>query len=236
MMNISTRALATCTPAATTFLSPAFSLRPLLLQRRYASQTGLGTTSQGPKRKTVTPFNDDGHVPWSELSGTEKAARATQQTFNLGLILVGTVLTGGVAYYLYTDVFSPDSKTAYFNRVVDRIKKDPKCLDVLGDGKKITAHGEETYSKWRRSRPISSTNTTDAKGNDHLVMSFYVEGPRNRGRVYLHMIRPAGHSDYDYKYLYLDVSGQQRIWLENADTDPKNPNRAKVKFLGINWG
>lgn len=93
MMNIPTRALATCTPAATTFLSPAFSLRPLLLQRRYASQTGLGTTSQGPKRKTVTPFNDDGHVPWSELSGTEKAARATQQTFNLGLILVGTVLT-----------------------------------------------------------------------------------------------------------------------------------------------
>lgn len=60
-----------------------------------------------------------------------------------------------MGYYLYTDVFSPDSKTAYFNRVVDRIKQEPKCLEVLGDAKKITAHGEETYNKWRRSRPIA---------------------------------------------------------------------------------
>ncbi len=60
-----------------------------------------------------------------------------------------------MAYFLYQDVFSPDSKTAYFNRAVDRIKKDSQCLSILGESKKITAHGEETANKWRRARPIA---------------------------------------------------------------------------------
>lgn len=62
---------------------------------------------------------------------------------------------GGVVYVLWSDVISPDSKTAHFNRVVDRIKSDPKCIEMLGDPKKISAHGEETNNKWRRARPIA---------------------------------------------------------------------------------
>ena len=61
----------------------------------------------------------------------------------------------GVGYFLYADVLSPDSKVAYFNRAVDRIRKDPRCVELLGDARKITAHGEETHSKWRRARPIA---------------------------------------------------------------------------------
>ena len=70
-------------------------LRPLLAAQSYATQTGLGTTGTplGPKRKTVTAFNDDGKVPWGDLSGMEKASRTTQQSFNFGLIAVGAVLT-----------------------------------------------------------------------------------------------------------------------------------------------
>ncbi|KAH7375131.1 import inner membrane translocase subunit tim-21 [Plectosphaerella cucumerina] len=232
-MKISPSTLAIRAPAA---LSPAApQIRPFLL-RQYATQTSLGTTPQGPKRKKVTAFNDDGHVPWSELSTGEKASRATQQSFNFGMIITGIVLTSGVAYYLWTDVFSPDSKTVHFNRTVDRIKADERCLEILGDPKHISAHGDETFNKWRRSRPIASATSTDAKGNEHFQMNFYVEGPRNRGQVHLHLIKPKGHSDFEYKYMYLDVRGHQRIYLENADTDPNNPNRSKVKFLGINWG
>jgi len=72
------------------------TIRPLIAARYYATQTGLGTTgstSQQPRRKAVTAFNDDGRVPWGELSGKEKAARTTQQTFNFGMILAGAVLT-----------------------------------------------------------------------------------------------------------------------------------------------
>jgi hypothetical protein len=62
---------------------------------------------------------------------------------------------GGVGYVLYSEVFSPDSKTTHFNRAVDRIRADPRCLELLGEGKKITAFGEETHNKWRRARPIA---------------------------------------------------------------------------------
>lgn len=71
------------------------ALRPLLAARLYATQTGLGTTgtSPRPRRRAVTALNDDGSVPWGDLSAGEKAARTTQQSFNFGLILLGAVLT-----------------------------------------------------------------------------------------------------------------------------------------------
>ncbi|KAF6813743.1 mitochondrial import inner membrane translocase subunit Tim [Colletotrichum sojae] len=233
MMKLNTSAIAIRTPMSLGF---APRLQPLLLQRHYATQYGLGTTSSpGPKRKTITPFSDTGAIPWSELSAGEKAARATQQTFNLGLILAGLVVTGGVAYFLYTDVFSLDSKTAHFNRVVDRIKSDPTCIELLGDPKKISAHGEETNNKWRRARPIASTINTDSRGHEHLLMHFHVEGPLNRGVVHLHMIRTPASGEFEYKYLYVDIRGHQRIYLENADTSSSGSGKKSFKFLGISW-
>lgn len=89
-MNPTTNLLAT---RSTAFRGIPTTLRPFLASRYYATQQGLGTTAQGPKRRAVTPFNDNGHVPWKNLSVAEKAARATQQSFNFGMILVGLVLT-----------------------------------------------------------------------------------------------------------------------------------------------
>lgn len=70
-------------------------IAPLVVPRarHYASVGGSGSSSATSKRRAVTPFNDDGHVPWSDLSVAEKSARAAQQTFNLGFIVVGVVLT-----------------------------------------------------------------------------------------------------------------------------------------------
>lgn len=61
----------------------------------------------------------------------------------------------GVAYILYTEVFSSDSKTRHFNRTVDRIRADPRALDLLGSGQTIRAFGEPTASKWSRNRPLA---------------------------------------------------------------------------------
>ena len=69
-------------------------LRPVAGIRTYAAQPGSASSSTGsPKRRAVTPFNDNGSVPWGELSGAGKVSRATQQTFNFGLVVVGMVLT-----------------------------------------------------------------------------------------------------------------------------------------------
>lgn len=70
-------------------------IAPLIVQRSYASAGGSGPSSAAAKRRAVTPFNDNGQVPWSDLSVAEKSARAAQQTFNMGFIVVGVVLTVG---------------------------------------------------------------------------------------------------------------------------------------------
>ncbi|RDW91024.1 hypothetical protein BP5796_02189 [Coleophoma crateriformis] len=218
-------------------LSLPAAIRPMIAARMYATQTGLGTSnaSPQPRRRTVTPFNDDGRVAWGDLSGKEKVARTTQQSFNFGMIILGTVLTGGVAYLMYTEVFSLDSKTAHFNRAADRVKADDRCVALLGDSRQIRAYGEPTRSKWARAGPIASTTRKDSRGVEHLVMHFNVEGPLNQGVVNLHMTKRPSESEFVYKYLYLDVKGNQRIYLENADTSPDGSRRSKTKFFGIEW-
>ncbi|KAI9821275.1 MAG: mitochondrial import inner membrane translocase subunit tim21 [Pycnora praestabilis] len=122
---------------------------------RHAAQNSLGATNASTTRKQVTVTGDDGRVRWGELSNREKAARTTQQSFNFLTILTGIVLTGGVITFLYLDVFSPDSKTNHFNRAVNQLRKDPQCIELLGNGKQIKAYGEPSGNKWSRNRPIA---------------------------------------------------------------------------------
>ncbi|CAG8971269.1 hypothetical protein HYALB_00001435 [Hymenoscyphus albidus] len=222
-------------PVAPLLSFPA-ALRPIIAARLYATQTRLGTSNSvpQPRRKAVTAFNDDGRVAWGNLFPMEKAARTTQQTFNLGVILVGAVLTAGVSYVIYTEVFSPDSTVTHFNRAVNRVKEDPRCTEVLGNSKKITAYGEPTMNKWARARPIASRIEKDRYGVENLIMHFNVEGPLNKGVVNLHMQKRASEGEFRYKYLSLDVPGKQRIYLENADTNPDYPGN-KTRFFGITW-
>lgn len=41
-------------------------------------------------------LSDDGRLHWSELTGKEKVARATQQSFNFVVVLIGAVMTVGL--------------------------------------------------------------------------------------------------------------------------------------------
>jgi import inner membrane translocase subunit TIM21 len=69
--------------------------------------------------------------------------------------MIANLQQGGVIYVLYTYVFSPDSVTSHFNRAVDQVKRDEKCIELLGNSKKITAYGEPTFNKWAKVRPIA---------------------------------------------------------------------------------
>ncbi|KOS17776.1 Mitochondrial import inner membrane translocase subunit TIM21 [Escovopsis weberi] len=225
-------------PAARLVLArPARCLR-LPPRAHYATDRSetvrVAASSSGAKRRSVTPFNDSGFVPWNELSAAEKAGRATQQTFNFGMVVAGLVLTGAVTYFLWTDVFSPDSKISQFNRAVDKIKKDQRCIHLLGDARKITAHGDETYNKWRRARPVSSSEKTDPQGNHHLIMHFYVEGPLANGMAQLHMVKWRGHDDYEYSYLFVDVPGHERIYLEKQESSGRN-GKKQLSLFGVKW-
>ncbi|KAF2484891.1 TIM21-domain-containing protein [Neohortaea acidophila] len=214
-------------PAALTTPLPPHSIRPAATDAASAA-----------RRRAVTVVNDTGRVPWQELSTGEKAARTTQQTFNLGILLVGILGTGGVATVLWLEVFSSDSKTAVFNRAADRVRGDPKCRELLaGEGlhskRDIKAYGEPSWSRWARNRTIASRVETDKMGTEHLHMHFYVEGEQAKGTVTLHMIRPSGEKEFEYWMLALDVPGKQRYYLE--DRSSKGDQRKHGRMFGVRW-
>ncbi|KAL4794734.1 TIM21-domain-containing protein [Aspergillus venezuelensis] len=225
-------------------LRPTPSLRRVLLsqpllprtsQNTYATQTGSSSSSKSgsaTRRKNVTVLSDDGRYAWGELSGREKVARATQQSFNFVVVLAGVVLTGGVFTLLYTEVFSPNSKTWQFEKAVERIKNDPRCENILGDKREIKAFGESTFSRWARNRPIASKVETDGAGREHMRMNFHVVGPRNEGIVFVHMVKPPDSYEWEYRLLALEVKGYQRVVLEERH-DAKLGG--EVKIFGIRF-
>lgn len=78
---------------------------------KFSTQRSLRATSSSSSssRKHVTVVNDDGRVRWNELSVGEKAARTTQQSFNLAVVIVGIALTVLfysllLLYFLITDL------------------------------------------------------------------------------------------------------------------------------------
>lgn len=48
------------------------------------------------------------------------------------------------------------------------------------------------------------------------------------------MIRYRGQSDYEYKYLFVEVRGHERIYLENAES-AANSGKKQLSFFGVKW-
>ncbi|KAJ5485108.1 L-galactonate dehydratase [Penicillium diatomitis] len=223
-------------------LKPALQSAPLALRlttrrelaRHYATQTG-----PRPKRRNITVLSDDGRYEWGELSGREKVSRATQQSINFVVVIAGAVLTdlecsqGGVFYLFWTDVVSPNSRTWQYEKAVERVKEDPRCIQLLGDRREIRAFGETTNSRWARNRPIASTIEKDRLGREHLRMNFNVEGPLNTGVVFVHLMKPLDKDEWEYQLLALDVKGHSRIILEKAAEKPGVAS--SLKLFGIQW-
>lgn len=144
------------------------------------------------------------------------------------------MVQGLVAYFLYTEVFASDSKTVVFNKAADRVRGDPKSLELLGSKKKIRAYGEPTNSKWSTHGHIASTVSKDRAGMEHFKMHFNVEGSERKGVVNLHMVKAPGQSNYEYRFLALDVPGYARHFLENANqSTTRKP--AGFRMLGVQW-
>lgn len=203
-------------------------LRSALLRRHATHNT------PNSSRKSVTLASDDGRIPWHDLSAGEKVIRSTQQSFNLAIILLGALATGGVAYFMYAEVFSTDSKTAHFNEAHARIRADPRCVEVLGDPKKIRAFGEATWNRWTRNRRIAGRVEGDGPGGERLRMHFNVEGPKGKGVVRLEMVRRKGEGKFVYRYLALDVPGRERIWLEGGSAKEVE-GRKSGRMFGVKW-
>jgi len=189
-------------------------------------------------RRQVTIANDDGRINWSELSKREKVARTTQQSFNFAIIVTGVVMTVAVGYLVFSDVLSPNSQTAQFNRAVNRIKSSEICTNLLGPANTITAFGESPWSSFRRARingPVPYVNVSkDPKtGVEKIKMRFLVRGSKDEGWVTLHMEWDQQELEYQYLVLALDVKDHRRVFLEGGQDMKTGPSAGNL--FGIRW-
>lgn len=67
-----------------------------------------------------------------------------------------------------------------------------------------------------------------------LTIFWQVEGALNKGTVRLHLVKHPDSSDFEYKYLFLDVRGHERIYLEKAD-ESKGRGKKQLSFFGVKW-
>lgn len=63
---------------------------------------------------------------------------------------------------------------------------------------------------------------------------FQVEGPLNNGVARLHMVKRHGWDDFEYKYLFVDVKGHERIYLEKDDGS-NGKGKKQLSFFGVKW-
>lgn len=50
------------------------------------------------------------------------------------------------------------------------------------------------------------------------------------------MVKAPGQSDFEYRYLFVDVKGQERIYIEKADRAGGNSGKKPFSFLGLKLG
>lgn len=50
----------------------------------------------------------------------------------------------------------------------------------------------------------------------------------------MHLIKRRGESDYEYKHLFLDAKGHERIYLERSDAGNSVGKKA-LSMFGVKW-
>ena len=136
-----------------------------------------------------------------------------------------------MTYILFSDVFSPDSKTAHFNHATDMIRNDARCQKLLGEPSQIAAFGENSWARWARYRYIRSTEQTDKWGTHHLRFRFYVEGNKGQGVVNVHLVKKPSMDAFEYAELTVDVKGHRSIELAAKEKQ----DHVAPKFFGARW-
>jgi import inner membrane translocase subunit TIM21 len=161
------------------------------------------------------------------------------------------ILAGGATlvttYLIATELFSPSGETSTFNRVVNLIEKDEKCLKLLGysdveieqGGIRLKAYGGVSPDLWTRNKPVQATKFSGKDEKEHMIMRFFVESSKNIGVVNLEAIEE-NFIEQELVYVSLDVKGHNRYYLiggPHLSYAQRNMNLFNSNgFLGVRWG
>lgn len=60
-----------------------------------------------------------------------------------------------------------------------------------------------------------------------------MEGEKGQGVVGVHLVKRPSQSEYEYQSLVVDVKGEKRVVLEDADK--REGSKVAPKFFGARW-
>ncbi|KAJ1915469.1 mitochondrial import inner membrane translocase subunit tim21 [Tieghemiomyces parasiticus] len=145
---------------------------------------------------------------------------AARTTGNLAVICVGLAILGGVPYFLFSDLLGSEGHIRWFSDALQRIRHDPDVIKYVGTP--IKGYGDPG-SRMARNRTINHTLTRDARGVEHLLIRFYIEGPKDTGTVKLELSKDA-RGAWHYNYILVEVPGHGRSsWRIVVDTSRPAP-------------
>ncbi|KXN83604.1 Mitochondrial import inner membrane translocase subunit tim21 [Leucoagaricus sp. SymC.cos] len=120
---------------------------------------------------------------WSELSTGGKVMRTASQTKNLTVILIGAGLATLLIYTITSEMYSSNSPTNLFKDASERIKCNPRARHSIHAVLKylngpLTFHNNppSLVRPRHRNRHVTSQVFVDAHGNEHMIMTFYIQG------------------------------------------------------------
>ncbi|GLB36445.1 putative TIM21 [Lyophyllum shimeji] len=113
---------------------------------------------------------------WSELSTGGKVMRTTARTTNLAVILLGASLSALLVYSLTSELFSKNSPTVLYGEACERIKTSPEVAKYFRGPLSFHNNPPSAVRPRHRNRHVISQIMVDANGQEHMIMTFYVEG------------------------------------------------------------
>ncbi|KAF9459428.1 TIM21-domain-containing protein [Collybia nuda] len=113
---------------------------------------------------------------WSQLSTSGKVLRTTARTTNLTVILLGAGLSALLIYSLTSELFSKNSPTVLYGDACERIKASPKVAKYLNGPLSFHNNPPSAIRPRHRNRHVISQIMVDAYGQEHMIMTFYVQG------------------------------------------------------------
>lgn len=102
--------------------------------------------------------------------------RTTARTTNLGVILLGAGLSALLIYSLTSELFSKNSPTVLYGDACERIKQSSNISKYLNGPLTFHNNPPSSVRPRHRNRHVTSRVMVDSYGQEHMIMTFYVQG------------------------------------------------------------
>ncbi|GAB6030950.1 Mitochondrial import inner membrane translocase subunit Tim21 [Chamberlinius hualienensis] len=130
---------------------------------------------------------------------SEKVKQTTKDVYYSGIVIAGILITGGLGYTIFRELFSSESPNGVYSKAFKLCKSHYKLVDAVGEP--MSGFGETT-GRGRR-RHVSHVQF-EQDGVQCMRMRFYVKGSRQKGTAHLE-VRKNEKGKYEFRYLFVEL-------------------------------